>query len=102
MTTSPEYAARRREVIRTHHPDVGGDPERLRLELSRLDREFGRVPQPASTFRVPSSTDGVDVRLTVRPSRPLRRLQRRTAAQIRQMRGRLPRSVPGSKRYFDI
>lgn len=97
MTTSSEYAARRREVIRRHHPDVGGDPERLRLELARLDREFGR------TAHARSARESVDAdRLTVAPTRPIRRLRRRTITQLGKIRGRLPRSVPGSRRYFDI
>ncbi|MBT0567304.1 hypothetical protein [Williamsia sp. CHRR-6] len=97
MPSDPEYAARRRALIRQHHPDVGGDPERLRIELERLDREFAR---PHSAPARPRARTGE--RPVVRPSSQTRVIARRLAAQIRAIRGRLPRSVPGSKRYFDI
>lgn len=36
----PDYVQRRREIIRTHHPDSGGSSERLIKELKKLDEQF--------------------------------------------------------------
>ncbi|KAA0018948.1 hypothetical protein [Antrihabitans cavernicola] len=79
--TDRSYAAARRAIIRAHHPDVGGSAERLAAELARLDRRLG----PAAVHE------------DLRP-----RLRRRIARGARSVRTRLPRKVPGSKRYFSI
>lgn len=83
-TTDPEdrsYAAARRAIIRAHHPDVGGSAERLNAELAALARLHDRGP----------------IEVELQP-----RLRRRIARGARTLRTRLPRKIPGSKRYFSI
>lgn len=38
--TDPRYLAQRREIIRRHHPDRGGNQEELISELDALDRKW--------------------------------------------------------------
>lgn len=47
MTTGPDSATRAaiRAFARTHHPDVGGDPEVFAAGLAEL-RSRGRGPEP--------------------------------------------------------
>ncbi|WP_299569330.1 hypothetical protein [uncultured Williamsia sp.] len=96
MPVPSEYAARRRALIRRHHPDVGGDAEVLAAELDALDREFAqrRAVVPPRVVANPP--------LRVRPTGRVRRLRRSATRAITRLRGRLPRSVPGSRRYFEI
>ncbi|MGU3291091.1 hypothetical protein [Williamsia sp. M5A3_1d] len=104
MPPPSDYAARRRAVIRRYHPDVGGDPQALHRELARLDREFGRTTgvDPGSARQAGSAQRSSSPRPRVRPTSRLRRIRRSTAKTIDAFRTRLPRSVPGAKRYFEI
>lgn len=81
-----DLRARRREVARRHHPDVGGDAETFAREMARLSA-------PAGTDR-----PAVEVRATRRG-----RLARTVGTGVRDVvatvRHRLPRSFPGSRRY---
>ncbi|MGZ8177930.1 hypothetical protein ACXVUM_08345 [Williamsia sp. SKLECPSW1] len=95
MPVPSEYASRRRALIRRHHPDVGGDPEVLAAELDALDREFA-----ASDAVPPRIATASPVR--VRPTGRVRRLRRTVRRTATRLRTRLPRSVPGSRRYFEI
>ncbi|MCP2193611.1 hypothetical protein LX14_001301 [Williamsia deligens] len=68
----------------------------LAAELAALDAEFDQrrsiVPaRPAPT-----------VYPRVRPTGRIRRLRRAAGREVTRLRGRLPRSVPGSRRYFEI
>jgi hypothetical protein len=91
-----EYAARRRALIRRHHPDVGGDADVLAAELEALDREFAErraVVPPRVVGTAP---------IRVRPTGRVRRMSRSAGRAVTRLRARLPRSVPGSRRYFEI
>jgi hypothetical protein len=81
---------RRREIARQHHPDLGGDPEVFIAAMRALQE-----PDPAAPTRpgIP-----VTVRSTSR-SRLARTVRRRATRLLRGTRHRIPRSVPGSRRY---
>lgn len=98
MSVPSEYAARRRALIRLHHPDVGGDPDVLTAELAALDREFAarRTMDPPRVAPMPTPL------VHVRPTGPVRRLRRSAGKAVARLRTRLPRSVPGSRRWFEI
>lgn len=81
--------ARRREVAKRHHPDVGGDAEefvRAMLALSESERKEAGF------------TSDVTVLLTGRSRARLwvRKSQRQI---VKGMRSRIPRPLPGSRRY---
>jgi hypothetical protein len=79
---TPEERAARRAVIKAHHPDRGGDPARFVELLDEIERSHGGR----------SAAHAVDVR----PSGHGRRRRRQI---VRQLRRRLPRHVPGARRY---
>lgn len=83
--------ARRREVARRHHPDLGGDVETYVRAMAELD---GDSPD------APATAGGVVV--AVRRRRPLRSAARRGRRLSRELRRRLPRRVPGARRYATL
>lgn len=92
---SAERRSARRAVIRSLHPDRGGDPDELIEALRALDPSLDRVPGLAP---VNDAANRVTVTFAVTTSR------RRTAAWrgralVRQARSRLPRRWPGALRY---
>jgi hypothetical protein len=95
--TEAERRARRRELVRRHHPDVGGDPDTFVEVLRALD------PPPASPAGAVSPASGAP--RVPGPSGPPRRgrLSARSARRRRQVlrrwRTRLPRRLPGARRY---
>lgn len=87
-----DYLRRRRALVRTHHPDVGGDPVVLQRLLAELDRQHAA----ASTTGLPGPVGTVTV------TGPVGRLRRRVRRAGRSVRTRLPRAVPGSRRYIRV
>ena len=85
----------RREVAREHHPDVGGDPATYVRLMGEVDARFGRG-QPTGLLLADSGLR------SVRARRLLRRAGRRAKRGARGLRGRLPRQLPGSRRYLDL
>lgn len=46
-----EWRRRRRALVRTHHPDLGGDPDELLRQLQNLEEELeGRPRYPEVSF----------------------------------------------------
>ncbi|MGJ9423067.1 hypothetical protein [Aeromicrobium sp. CF3.5] len=90
--TDEQWRRERREIVRRHHPDRGGDPALLVAELDRCDRRYRQLP--------------VDVTATAGLAEPLRRGLRRATRtarrQVRKVRANLPRRWPGHRRYHDI
>ncbi len=83
--------ARRREVAKRHHPDVGGNAEefvRAMLALSESERREAGF----------TSDSDVTVLLTGR-SRARRWVRKSQRQIVRGMRSRIPRPLPGSRRY---
>jgi len=77
----------RRAEIRQHHPDRGGDPTILSAQLAALDRTY------SATERLPDSNGR---------ARVVRRAALGVRRGLRGVRSRIPRSWPGSRRYFDV
>lgn len=77
-------------VARRLHPDRGGDADALIEALAEVDARYAAplVTSPAGAW--------VGMRRTV--TRQMRRSQR----GLRALRGRLPRRLPGARRYIDL
>ncbi len=84
-----EWLAARAKVARRHHPDLGGDVSEFIAALAEVDAAF------AATTR---AADGRWVRLR----RGVNRSVRRRRSTLRTLRARLPRKVPGARRYIDL
>ncbi len=57
-----QWRSARRAVLRAHHPDRGGDPDRMRSELDLVDRRFGVRPGATTWDDVSSGASSVDLR----------------------------------------
>lgn len=87
-----QLRAQRRAVARAHHPDLGGNSADFAAAMSELERSGAdRAPQHPS----------VEVHASVRAPW-LRRTVRHTRRAVRELRSRIPPSVPGSRRYFHL
>lgn len=88
----------RRQVARDHHPDVGGDIDTYLASIAQVDARFSAGPDRSTSRR------RVEIQRTpwTLLRRSLRRRLRRTAGHVRDVRTRLPRRVPGSRRYIDL
>ena len=90
--TPTEYRLQRREIVRRHHPDAGGHPDQLQRLLEELDARRAA---------------GTSVAVAASRSRRRRIPDAQTLAAAidrlnRQVRSRLPRRLPGSRRYARI
>jgi hypothetical protein len=101
MTTGPvdpakraEWRRARRQVARRLHPDLGGDPDEYLAALAGVDRAYG-VHTTVPGYGRPQ----IRMSPVRRLSRPLVRAVR---AGARGLRARLPRRVPGARRYIDL
>jgi len=92
LRTSQELAdrTRRREVVRRLHPDLGGDPGEFIAALRALS-ERSRVGHGSPAPVVAVSTQV--------PLKALRRTHRHFVGDLRR---RLPRSLPGSRRFVRL
>lgn len=92
------WRSERRRVAKTFHPDVGGDPEIFGQRMHAVDVRFGVARSTAESVtpnRRPPPT-------TVRLARAARRSRRRSRHAIRGIRAKLPRKLPGARRYTDL
>lgn len=85
-TRTADWRAARRAVARRLHPDVGGDPAAYLAAMAAVDRRFG-----------PDVTTGRTRSTASRLLNP-----RRIRRTVRQLRTKLPRRVPGARRYADL
>ncbi|MBY6367441.1 hypothetical protein [Rhodococcoides corynebacterioides] len=83
----PAYREARRAAVRAHHPDAGGDADRLMRALRDVDRRFGIVDREVAG---PRSTP-VDVVVVTTARRRALRLVRRAG-----------RALPRRRAYVDI
>lgn len=84
--TEPLTRAQRRELLRHHHPDLGGDPAEFVAVMAAIDR-LGSSRGPG---RDASPTRGVATATWGR------RRRRRVLSTTRAV---LPRRFPGARRY---
>lgn len=84
------WRAERIQVARRLHPDVGGEAAQYLAALAAVDHRFGSAR--------PQTRSGPWVGL----QRGVRRQMRRSRTGLRELRARLPRKVPGAKRYIDL
>jgi len=85
-------------VARDHHPDVGGDIDTYLASVALVDARFSPWRDRSAVRR------RVEIERTpwTLLRRSLRRRLRRTRRHVRDVRTRLPRQVPGSRRYIDL
>lgn len=93
-----ERRRRQRRIARDHHPDVGADPE----QYLRLMRELDRSTAPGPGSPAPRSGPAGSGSVTTGAGSRLRRGVRRSRQVVRAVRARLPRRVPGARRYIDL
>lgn len=95
----------RARVAREHHPDLGGDLDTYLTAVAGVDARFGRRASRAAIV-VSGSRGTPGVRATTGPlvtaRRARARLWRRVRAAVRHGRHRLPRRVPGRRRYTTL
>lgn len=87
MTT--RIRAEQRRIARECHPDAGGDPQDFVARMARLT-ELSRPTELTQPHARPSATRRRFV------------TRRRVRSAVRALRGRLPRGVPGARRYIDL
>jgi len=98
------WRAERRQAARRHHPDVGGNLQEYLRVTADIDARYGLDPK-ATTYRPASGAGGLTFVRNDRRSRARRRLAasvRRRRALSKALRSRLPRWVPGARRYTHI
>lgn len=96
----------RRQVARRHHPDVGGDLEGYLRRMHEVDEQFSTGRR--SMARVKVSGPAFGSLLSLGPPRRLpgarriRVIRRHGRKAVARARARLPRGLPGARRYFDL
>ncbi|MDT9593504.1 hypothetical protein RDV89_10535 [Nocardioides zeae] len=94
-----ELRRARRAAAMLHHPDRGGDVDAFVRVMAALDPHAPPgTPDPAE----PPAAVRVDATATPRWRRVLTRTRRRGRDAVALVRRRLPRSAPGSRRYYDL
>ena len=96
------WRAERRGVARQHHPDVGGDLQEYLRATAEIDRRYGVGPKVATNAPGTRSRTGVRTDRRSQARRSVRTCARRTRALSKTIRSRLPRWVPGARRYTQI
>jgi len=98
------WRAERRRAARRHHPDVGGDLREYLRVTADIDARYGLDPKAATYGSAPETRGRTSAR-NDRRSRARRRLAAsvgRTRIVSNAIRSRLPRWVPGARRYTRI
>ncbi|MGV8965765.1 MAG: hypothetical protein ACOH2F_05755 [Cellulomonas sp.] len=97
------WRAERRRAARNHHPDVGGDTQEYLRVIAAIDSRYGLCVDPGGGTPTPArviTTTPVGRLITTR--RAFRRGVRCTRRLIRTIQTRLPRSIPGARRYTSL
>ena len=103
-TNVTAWRSERRTAARHHHPDVGGDTQEYLCVIAAIDARYG-LGAAASEVGALGCAGGRASLRTDRLTRARRRARRafRRARQLsRRVRARLPRRVPGSRRYTQL
>lgn len=93
-----QWRRERRRAARAHHPDVGGDLDEYLRVVGEIDARLGPVDRLPAVAGVTTTVSGR--RVSVR--RRLRTVRRRTRGLSRAVRSRLPRGVPGARRWSEL
>lgn len=93
-----QWRRERRRAARAHHPDVGGDLDEYLRVVGEIDARLGPAGRPTAAAGVTTTVSGR--RVSVR--RRLRTVRRRTRGLSREVRSRLPRGVPGARRWSEL
>jgi hypothetical protein len=88
-----QWRRARRQVARSYHPDRGGESGEYLTRVAQIDRSFGVGVQAGHP--VPAGRLAIARRLA-------RTGIRRSRKGVRAFRARLPRRVPGARRYIDL
>ncbi len=83
------WRAARARVARHHHPDLGGDPDEFIAALAEVDAQYA----------LPTMTQA---RRWTTMRRRVKRQVRQSKQGLRTFRSRLPKGMPGSRRYFEL
>lgn len=93
------WRSERRRVAKALHPDVGGDPQTYLRTMREVDRRHGISTSQASD---PAAARPRQRSLAHRLGRARHTAARRSKRAVQNVRARLPRKVPGSRRYIDL
>jgi len=93
-----QWRRERRRAARTHHPDVGGDLDQYLRVVSEIDARLGPSNRPPA--RADATTTVSGRRTAMR--RRLRTATREAHRLSRRVRSRLPRGVPGARRWTEL
>jgi hypothetical protein len=89
--------ARRREAAKRHHPDLGGDPD----EFIRAMRGLEEAAAAGSGHHADTGRGDITILVTGR-SRARHWLRRSHRDLVRGLRSRIPRPLPGARRYAEL
>lgn len=93
------WRSERRRVVKALHPDVGGDPETYLQTMREVDQRHGIAPSQATD---PPAARPRRSSIAHRLGRARHTARRRSKRAVQNVRARLPRGVPGSRRYIDL
>jgi hypothetical protein len=102
-----EWRREQRRIARALHPDLGprsgADPEEFVQRMRELDLRFGVGPGPdANGAARPSSGGSPTVVVRATAAGTIRRGLRVSRHVVRAVRARIPRALPGARRYIDL
>ena len=96
------WRAERRQAARRHHPDVGGDLREYLRVTADIDARYGLDPKAATYGSAPGPRGRTSACNDSRARRRFAASVRRTRTVSKAIRSRLPRWVPGARRYTRI
>lgn len=91
-----------RAVARRLHPDLGGDPEAYLAALAELEERHAARTPAGSSATTSAGRKTCDVPADHPRGRARTGVRLRARRLVRRARGRLPRRIPGARRYARI
>jgi hypothetical protein len=93
------WRAERRRAARDHHPDVGGDTQEYLRVITAIDARYGVCVDPGGAPRHTRARTTTRVGRLTATRRAAHRWVHRTRRLTRTLQTRIPRSMPGARRY---